>query len=117
MRLAILTLVVSFAGVLFGCGGTPVTPGLMASTQAAIRAAQEVGAERVPKAALHLRYATDQLSEAEALESDGNGERASAVLRRAEADAELALVLTRAHAEEQDAVAAEEQARELQGGR
>jgi hypothetical protein len=117
MRPAIFAFMVSFAGVLVACGGTPVAPGLMASTQAAIRAAQEVGAESVPKAALHLRYARDQLTEAETLEQNGNGERASSVLRRAEADAELAIALTRAHAAEQEAVAAEEQAQELQRGR
>ncbi len=97
-----------------GCGGAPLPDSSVSATQAAIRAAQEVGAGDVPKAALHLRYATDQFDEAEALQSDGDEERAAYVLMRAQADAELAIELTRAQAANQEADEAEREAQELE---
>jgi len=113
MRLAILSVLALCVSVLWGCGGATVPPASLAATQAAIRAAQEVGADDVPQAALHLRYAQDQFDSAQALEEDGDEERATLVLLRAEADAELAIVLARAHAAEEEADAAERQAEEL----
>ena len=86
-------------------------------SRAAIRAAQEVGADEVPRAALHLRYARDQFAQAQELGEDGEGERAALVLRRAEADAELAIALARAHGAEEEADAAERQAAEIEARR
>jgi|GEM_PF-784754 len=80
---------------LVGCGGTAASTARMGATQAAIRSAGEVGAEREPTAALHLQYAREQFSQAEQLSRSGEGERAERVLARAEADAELALALSR----------------------
>jgi Domain of unknown function (DUF4398) len=60
-----------------------------------MRAAQEVGAQQVPKADLHLRLAQEQVEKARKLAADGDNERASMLLSRAHADAELALALTR----------------------
>jgi len=114
MRLTIHLVLAFVVCVLWACGGATVPTSSTASTQAAIRAAQEVGAERVPQAALHLRYARDEVSDAQRLEEDGEEERAVLVLRRAEADAELAIALARAHAAEEEADAAERQAAELQ---
>jgi hypothetical protein len=92
--------------LLLGCGGTPASTARMGTTQAAIRSAGEVGAERNPTAALHLQYAREQFTQAEQLSRNGEGPRAERVLARAEADAELALALSRRAA----ALAAAEQA-------
>lgn len=80
---------------LAACGGTAASTARMGATQAAIRSADEVGAEREPTAALHLQYAREQFSQAEQLSRSGEGARAERVLARAEADAELALALSR----------------------
>jgi hypothetical protein len=101
-------------GLVFGCGGAPLPESSVSATQAAIRAAREVGAEGVPQAALHLRYATDQFDEAQSLEEEGDEERAAYVLIRAEADAELAIEITRAHMANQEADEVEAEAQELQ---
>jgi hypothetical protein len=80
---------------LAACGGTAAPPSSLASTQAAIRSAREVGAEQNPVAALHLQYAREGFAQAEQLSRDGEGERAQRVLQRAQADAELAMALSR----------------------
>jgi hypothetical protein len=119
MRLTMLGGSALLMGLVFGCGGAPLPESSVSTTQAAIRAAREVGAEGVPQAALHLRYATDQFEEAQSLEEDGDEERAAYVLIRAEADAELAIEITRAHLANQEADAVEAEAQSLQerGGR
>jgi hypothetical protein len=81
--------------MLAACGGTAASTARMGATQAAIRSAGEVGAEHNPTAALHLQYAREQFAQAEQLSRDGHGERAERVLARAEADADLALALSR----------------------
>ena len=91
-----LTRMMMFASLaLVGCGGTAASTARMGATQAAIRSAGEVGAEREPTAALHLQYAREQFTQAEQLSRSGEGERAERVLARAEADAELAMALSR----------------------
>lgn len=93
MRLLFISLL-ALAAV--GCGSAPVPlSGSLSQTQAAIRAAEEVGARNVPKAALHLKMAQDQLQTAKALLADDEEEEASVILARAEADAELALTLAK----------------------
>ena len=85
-------------GLLFvaACGGSaPVPATAVTESKSAIRAAEEVGAQNVPKAALHLKMARDQVATAEALISDGENEEAALVLDRAEVDAELAIALAR----------------------
>lgn len=103
-------LVLSALGlVLVGCGGAglpPTSVASLASAQAAVRAASEVGAEEVPRARLHLKYARDQIEDAQELLSDGEDEQAQLALTMAEADAEVALELARqANAEEEAAQA------------
>lgn len=82
------------AGALLGaCASTGAPQERMAASQAAIRAAEEVGADKVPAAALHLQLAREQIEQAKKLMADGNNMRADSLLQRAEADAELALSL------------------------
>lgn len=73
----------------------PVPAERLAKSEAALRAAREVGAERVPPAAMHLRVANDELVMARKLMADGDNTRAEYILMRAEADAEVARSLAR----------------------
>lgn len=79
------------ASALVGCGSSAVPADKLASSEAAIRSAQEVGAPQYPQAALHLRLAQEQTDTARKLIKDGDNDRASYILDRAEADAEVAL--------------------------
>lgn len=81
--------------VLSGCAGRPVPVAPNATAVAAVRAADEVGAERDARAALHLRLAREQLGLARSLSRDGDQDRAALMFRRARMDAELALAITR----------------------
>jgi hypothetical protein len=93
MKLLTLSLLSVLA---LGCGTAAIpAKGSVTETQSAIRGAEEVGARNVPKAALHLKMAQDQLKTAEALMADGEEEEAAVVLARAESDAELAIALAK----------------------
>lgn len=81
--------------VLVGCAGAPVPQGRVNSSGAAIRAAQEVGAQNEPQAALHLRLAEEQRAQGLQLIDKGDNERADLMLERAQSDAEVAVVLAR----------------------
>jgi hypothetical protein len=96
-----------------GCAGVPLRT--EASTSG-IRAAEEVGATKVPRAALHLQLAKEELSHARGLAARGDEERASSLLRRAEVDAELAVALSREDAERSKTVAAVESVRQVRQG-
>lgn len=97
-----------------GCGKSAMPPPKMTETHSAIAAAEAVGANKHPRAALHLKLANDQLRQAETLIQDEQQEEARLVLERARADAELALVLTRSDQQRSEAQRALEQVRELQ---
>ena len=87
-----------------GCASTEPNQ-RMESTSGAIRAAEEVGAPKVPQAALYLQLAKEQSDHAKQLIADGKQEEASSLLNRAQADAELAVALVR---EDNDRAAANE---------
>jgi multidrug efflux pump subunit AcrA (membrane-fusion protein) len=78
-----------------GCGGAAVPTERLTAAEASMRAAQEVGANAVPQAELHLKLAEEQVQLARKLSADGDNERAGAVLLRAKADADLALALAK----------------------
>jgi hypothetical protein len=67
----------------------------LASSAAAIRSAQETGANSTPPAALELHYAELERTEAQRLLNEHDNASAALQLRRAEADANLAIALTR----------------------
>jgi hypothetical protein len=81
--------------VLAGCASSPLPPANFTEAQSAISAADAIGAEHEPRAALHLKMARDQLTEAQSLARDGDDEEAALVLSRAKVDAEVALMVTR----------------------
>ena len=93
-----------------GCGSSEVPAKQMAESEAAIRAASEVGAQENPQAALHLKLARDRYEQAQAASKDGEQENAKVLLEKAEVDAELALSLTR---KEQAAAKAEDAKRRI----
>lgn len=85
----------SLAALAFaGCAAVTVPAAELASSEASIRGAEEMGASGVPPARLHLQLARDQTEEAKKMAASGDT-RAVLVLARAESDAELALGLAR----------------------
>lgn len=83
------------------------------SSNSAIRAAEEVGAADVPQASLYLQMAKEEVELAKKLSKNGDRERAVSMLHRADADAELAVMLSHSDAELQEAEAAKERVRQL----
>lgn len=99
-------------GIVSGCASSP--PMRTEASTSGIRAAEEVGAAKVPKAALHLQLAKEELERARKLAADGEREQGASMLLRAQADAELALALSRENSERAEANAAVESVRKLQ---
>lgn len=78
-----------------GCSNTPPPNDQLTAAQAAVRAAEEVDAKELPKAALYLKLAQEQVEKAKLWIEAKDNERALWVLRRAEADAEVAIALAK----------------------
>ena len=101
---------------LVGCGGAAVPSQQLTSAKAAIRGAEEAGAKTIPKGALYLKMARDHVEEAEGLIEGGKKlDVAKHLLVRAEADADLAIVLAKeakAHHEHAEAKSQLNQLRE-----
>ena len=77
------------------CAGAPPIPSeRFSKTEAEIRAAQEIGAEKTAQAKLHLQKAGDELQAAKAM-SQSNPDEASRILETSMAEAELANALRR----------------------
>ena len=85
----------------------------MASSEGAIRGAQEAGAQNVPAATLYLKLAEEEREKALALVKDDKNHRAEYMLARSEADAELAVALARAARAQAEAAKAAEQVQDL----
>jgi hypothetical protein len=94
-RAALGPLAAVLAVAMLGCGGAPKPEAQIATSQGAIRGAEEAGADSVPRATLHLKLAQEQRAQALELIKNGENHRAELLLARAEADAELALALAR----------------------
>lgn len=85
----------AIAFLVVGCAGHPAPTEQIASALAAVRGAEEAGASSVPKAALHVKLAEEQIERAQALAADEENERATSLALRAVEDAELAIALAR----------------------
>jgi len=94
-------------------GGTPITSVGAENSAGAIRAAEEVGAAHSPQASLYLQLAKEQFDHARRLTSPDDLPAAALMLRRAEADANLALALARENTEKVEAQAAVDKANML----
>jgi len=95
-----------------GCASKPALR--TESSSSAIRAAEAVGASEVPRASLHLQLAKEELERANSMAKKGDKDEAASQLLRAEADAELALVLSKEQDEKTEAELAMERVRQLQ---
>jgi hypothetical protein len=76
------------------------------SSSATIRAAEEVGAQHSPNAALYLQLAKEQFEHARLLTDPEDKDAANRLLLRAQADADLSLALARSETEKTEAHAA-----------
>ena len=110
MRRVILVGGLFLVATAVGCASAPLRTD---ESTSAIRAAEEVGASEVPRAALHLQLAKESLEKATRLSEDGDEDEAKSLLTRAEADAELAVVLSREDAEKAEAMKAIERVHQL----
>lgn len=81
--------------LMVGCATAQLPISYVVDAQAAISAAESVGAEKIPKAQLHLKMARDQVKKADLYIKEKEPEKARFMLMRAQADAEVALALTR----------------------
>jgi len=104
---------VSAAALLAACGSSQVPPAKFADAQSAISAADAVGAEHEPRAALHLKMARDQLNQAQTLSQNGDDEEASLLVARSKTDAEMALMVTREAAARKEAEHAQREVKSL----
>lgn len=106
------------AVVLAACGGSiPPPSDRLANAEAAARSARELGADREPKAQLHLRLATEQIEQAKGLMKEGDNKRADLVLQRAGADAELSVMLAKENNARGEAEKAQEKVKNLKSGK
>jgi hypothetical protein len=96
-----------------GCATVQIPTDRLERNEASIRAAEELGADSVPNARLHLQFAKDQTESAKRMAAAGD-DRCVLELSRAEADAELALGLAREVSVHADAVRAAEGLKALQ---
>lgn len=112
-RFKIMAFAVSVAAatIIAGCANAPLRT--EEASTSGIRAAEEAGAAKVPQASLHLQLAREELAQARALTAKGEKDKAASMLLRAEADAELAVVLSREDNERTEANAAMARVRQL----
>jgi 5'-3' exonuclease len=99
--------------VLCACGGAELNQTRVTEVQAAVLAAEQVGASDQPKAALHLQLAMEKLESAWRLAADGDQKNSNLLLERAKVDAELSLQLARTEREQESARQAWEKIRDL----
>lgn len=110
--------VVGLGLYLVACGGSiPPPSDRLATAEAGARSARELGADKEPKAALHLRLAQEQIDQAKKLMSDGDNKRADLVLQRAGSDAELSVMLAKEHNATAEAQKAKERVNSIRSGR
>jgi hypothetical protein len=95
MRISMIALLATAPVAWAGCASFPAPTQRMADAESAQRSAREVGADTQPVAKLEAKLAEEQIARAKILVANGDNRRADFVLRRARADAELALALAR----------------------
>lgn len=88
--------IVPLAAFLGACATSQSSPEKLSSLRGSLRAAQEMGAEQNPQAALYLQYAREAADAAKAHFDAGHNEQGASWLDRSEADAQVALAILRA---------------------
>ena len=111
---ACVALAASFAS---GCASAPPPTERLTNAEAALRGALEVEASTIPRAALHLKLAQEQIDKAKRYMEEEQNERADFALRRAQADAELAISLARENDMTTKAKAAQARVEKLKAGK
>jgi len=96
------------------CGGAQLNQARVAEVQSSVRAAEAVGANDQPRAALHLQLARDEMAAAKRSADDGDEDNASLLLERARIDAELALQLAKTDQEQEKARQAWQKIQDIQ---
>ncbi len=112
-RVRIHILAALIAAPLAACTGAPTPQARMASSEGAIRGAQEAGAVNVPEATLYLQYAKEEREKAMQLVKQDENHRADMMFARSEADAELAVALAKAKRAQSEAQQTTQQVEEL----
>lgn len=107
---------VALAGLSVGCAASSVPVVEVTRTDAALRAAEALEAERIPRAALHIKMARDQRETARRLVANGEEDEASAALDRATLDAELAVAIAKEEAARKNAQEIQARATSLRTG-
>ena len=90
-----IALLAPAAFILLACGSSPPPTHELTQAQGAVRAAEEIGTEDHPQAALYLKRAQDGIQRALVLIDDKRHDDARWELTKAEVDAELAIALAR----------------------
>ncbi len=98
---------------LAGCGSAAPQADKSA---AGIRSAEELGAAKMPRAALYLQLAKEEAAKSKAMAAAGEPEQARSMMMRSETDADMAVVVARAETQRAKAVAADERVRQLKQG-
>ncbi len=99
--------------LLAGCGGAAVPQESLSAAQAAVKGAEVAGAQEDPRAALYLKLAREEVEKAKALIANDDNEEAARLIDRAQADADLALVMAKEARAKKDAAETREQVDEL----
>ncbi|MFA6009505.1 MAG: DUF4398 domain-containing protein [Desulfobacteraceae bacterium] len=110
-RYLLSALAIMATALVVGCTSVPLKT---ETTESSIRAAEEVGAAKLPQASLHLQLAKEELDRANQLFEKGDKEEAASLLLRADSDAELAVTLSHGDAEKREAELAMARVRKLQ---
>ena len=113
LDLAVVGVSFLLSAAIAGCASGPSFSKSSTESKSAIRAAEEAGSINIPSAAYHLQLAKEEVARAEVLAAKGEKEKAASLLTRAEADAELAIVLSHEQDEKTEAAKAMERVRKL----
>jgi hypothetical protein len=113
LNLAGMAVCILLAAAIAGCSSGSALNQNSEPSKSAIRAAEEVGADKLPSAALYLQLAKEELNHASVLAAAGNKEKAASLLTRAQADAELAITLSHEQSEKMESAQAMERVRQL----
>jgi hypothetical protein len=102
IKCALFVFVLVAGAVAAGCASTS----RIEASASEIRAAGELGIAEVPQAAVHMGLAREQMKLAEKLAANEEWDQAESMLKRAQADADLALLLFQEEAEKSETMAA-----------
>ena len=113
VNMAVMAVSFLLVAAIAGCASGPPFSQSSEPSKSAIRAAEEVGATKLPSASFYLQLAKEELESAKGLAAKGKKEQAASLLTRAEADAELAVTLSHEQTERTGAEKAIERVRQL----